>query len=69
MKERLRLFARDAIEAAIASLGSLVLTLPADVPDAQREAIVVGTAVAAAVIAVARRELLPIVLDWISPKG
>lgn len=68
MSEGLRLFVRDAIEAAIAAVASLVITIPVNVDDAKRTALVVGTAVAAAVIAVARRELLPLILDAISPK-
>lgn len=63
----LRKFARDAIEAAIASVASLALTLPTSIPDAQKEALVIGVAVLSAVIAIARREVLPWVLEQISP--
>jgi hypothetical protein len=63
----LRLFARDALEAAIAAVATLVFTVPANLDDAKKEAIVVGVAIAAAVIAVARRELLPLILEAISP--
>lgn len=64
----LRLFLRDALEAAVAALGTLVITVPANLDDAKKEGIVISVAVAAAVIAVARRELLPLILDAISPK-
>jgi hypothetical protein len=69
MTEGLRLFLRDALEAAIAALGTLVITVPANLDDAKKEGIVISVAVAAAVIAVARRELLPLILEAISPKG
>lgn len=58
-------FLRDAAEAAIAAVGALVLTLPANMADAQKEAVVIAVAVGAAVIAVARRELLPMVLAYL----
>jgi hypothetical protein len=64
----LRLFLRDALEAAVAALGTLVITVPANLDDAKKEGIVISVAVAAAVIAVARRELLPLILEAISPK-
>ena len=64
--QAVKYFLRDAIEAAIAAIGSLVITLPANLPQAQQEATVVFVAVAAAVLAVARRELLPIILNLFS---
>ena len=54
-------FLRDAAEGSVAAVGALALTLPASLPDAQKEAVVIFTAVAGATIAVARRELLPII--------
>jgi hypothetical protein len=65
----IRLFIRDAIEAALAALGTLVITVPSNIDDAKKEAIVIGVAIGAAVIAVARRELLPLLLDKIFPKA
>lgn len=56
-----KLFIRDAIEAGIAAAASLTLTVPANVADAKREGVIVGVAIAAAIVAVARRELLPYV--------
>jgi len=60
-------FIRDALEAAIAALGTLVLTVPTNIGEAKSEALIVSVAIGAAVIAVARREFLPLILNWISP--
>lgn len=67
MKEGMRLFIRDALEAAIVSAGALAFTIPANLDDAKRESLVVAVAVGSAVWAVARRELVPLILNWISP--
>lgn len=58
-------FLRDAVEASVAAVGALVLTLPANMADAQKEAVVIAVAIGAAVIAVARRELAPMVLAYL----
>lgn len=63
-----RLFLRDAVEAAIAALLSLTITMPANIDEAKRTLVIIAFAVGSAIIAVARRELLPLVLEWISPK-
>lgn len=62
-----RLFVRDALEAAIAGAAT-ILVVPESVDDAKRIAVAVGVSVATAVVAVARRELLPLILNAISPK-
>lgn len=68
MQTVLRQFVRDAIEGAIAAVLALALTMPASVDDAKRTATMVLIAVLGSTIAVARRLLLPYLLDWISPK-
>ena len=61
-----RLFIRDAIEAAIAGAAAIFF-IPANVDDAKRLGLAAGVAIGTAVVAVARRELLPIILNAISP--
>lgn len=69
MKEAFRLFLRDSIEAAVATAAALIVTLPSSIDDAKRVAVVVGTAILVAVVAVGRRVLLPAILQWIYPKA
>ena len=68
MQEAFRLFVRDSIEAAVAVVAGLALTVPTGWDDLKRIATVAGTAAFVAVIAVGRRVLLPAILEWISPK-
>lgn len=56
---------RDLVEASIAAAASLTLTVPTNLGDAKKEAVVVSVAVLSAAIAVARRELLPIAKRWV----
>jgi hypothetical protein len=68
MPEGLRLFIRDALEAAIVALGTVSVVFPTSVKGAQEVGVVIAIAVGAAVWAVARRELLPILLNILWPK-
>jgi hypothetical protein len=69
MQERIRLFVRDALEAAFVTLGAVVFVAPTNLDDAKRQALILGAAIASAVYAVVRRELFPIILDAIAKKG
>jgi hypothetical protein len=67
-----RLFIRDAIEGAIAAVsglwvGGAVLGVPA-LQDIKAAGLVAVFAAGASIVATARRELLPLILDAISPK-
>lgn len=55
----LRRIVRDVLEGGLAAVASLTITVPANLPEAKAQAIVVGTAFAAAAIAVFRREGIP----------
>ena len=68
MQEAFRLFLRDSIEASVAVIAGLALTMPTGWDDAKRIATVAGVACLTAVVAVARRVLLPAILTWIYPK-
>jgi hypothetical protein len=68
VQEAFRLFVRDSIEAAVATAAALILTLPTSIDDAKRVAVIVGTAIFVAVVAVGRRVLLPAILQWVYPK-
>lgn len=59
-----RAFVRDAVEGAVTAVAALNLVLPKDLPQAQGEASLVAIAVGAAVVAEARRDLLPLVVAW-----
>lgn len=61
-----RLFIRDAIEAALAGVATIFF-VPESVDDTKRLAVAAAVAIVTAVVAVARRELLPIILNAISP--
>lgn len=52
-----RKFIIDILETAAAAVVGLTLVIPADLEQAQAQAVVIGTAVAGAVIAVVRRHL------------
>ncbi|CAB4174255.1 hypothetical protein UFOVP1028_24 [uncultured Caudovirales phage] len=69
MKEALRLFLRDSIEAGITLVVALQFTMPGDLADAKRQALIILTAVGASTWAVFRRVMLPAILQWIYPKG
>lgn len=58
---------RDAIEGAITAVVALNLAIPSTLSEAHAEGLIAVVAIAGAVIAVARRELLPIILQWIAP--
>lgn len=68
MEAVVRRFIRDAIEGSITAILALALTMPSSVDDAKRMAAMVAVAVIGATIACSRRELLPYLLDRISPK-
>ena len=68
MKEALRLFLRDSIEAAVTLFVAMQLTLPGDLADAKRQALIILTAIGASTWAVFRRVMLPVILQWIYPR-
>ena len=68
MSDKIRRFVRDALEAAAVALGTIVFVIPSTLDAAKAQALIAAVAVGAAVWAVARRELWPIILEWIWPK-
>lgn len=56
-------FLRDIIEGAITAVTALTLAFPTSLSDAKSQAIVVLVAVIGATVAVARRSLLPALLE------
>lgn len=67
MKTAVRLFLRDSIEAAVTLFVAMQLTLPSNVDDAKRQALIILTAICASTWAVFRRVMLPAILKWIYP--
>lgn len=65
--EGVRLVIRDAIEGAIAAVVALNLAWPTGVAELKSQTMIVAVAAGGAILAVLRRELLPIILNWISP--
>jgi len=55
-------FGRDAVEAAIAAVLVLNLSIPNNLDQAKAQAVIIGAAVFGAVVSVIRRELTPWVL-------
>ncbi|HET7070145.1 MAG TPA: hypothetical protein VFI40_04930 [Nocardioides sp.] len=60
-----RVALRDMVEAAIAAVMALTFFIPTNLADAKSEGEVVYFAVLAAIVAVARRELLPAIKAYI----
>ena len=68
MQNAVRLFIRDSLESAITIIVAMQLTMPGDLTDVKRQALVILAAVGASTWAVFRRVLLPVILQWIWPK-
>ena len=68
MSTGIRLFIRDALEAAAVSVGALTFAIPTTLDGAKALALVIAVAAGSAIWAVARRELWPILLNAIFPK-
>jgi hypothetical protein len=66
--EQIRFFVRDAIEGAITVVIALGIVFPNSVDEAKQVAITVGIAIGGAILAAARRDLLPYLLDKFFPK-
>lgn len=55
---------RDAIEGGLSAIVALNLAIPGSLVDAKAEALTAVVAAAGAIIAVLRREALPIIVQW-----
>jgi hypothetical protein len=69
VNDKVKTFIRDAIEGAITVVVALQVAFPNSLAEAKSIALTVFVAVAGAVIAAARRDLLPYLLEKIAPGG